>query len=232
MVHMALTIDAYQGDPVRLAGELDIPMPVLFEILATLERAGFVGRDGHRWTPLRTSIHLPRTAPSFRRWSASVRHVCADRVARRAAPDDFLVSVTFSATEKERGALRDALLGVLRDTEARVDAAPEEGFTNSTSISSPGSREAEDGLPKADHRRGRTVGRSSEHDPVRLLNHSSTRSPLLIQTFLSPRDSRKAPPSNVTFITTTPFDKRFVNARATRMLGPTYPARRLRNSSS
>lgn len=126
LVHMALTIKAYRTDPGALARGLDVPLETVFEVLRDLERSGFVVREGGAWIPRRTNVHLPRSSPVFRRWSAAVRHACAARIARRAGPDDFLVSVTFSATRAERDAIRDALIGVLREAEARVDAAPEE----------------------------------------------------------------------------------------------------------
>jgi uncharacterized protein (TIGR02147 family) len=129
VVHMALTIPAFNKNPQKIAERLGISSQVLSECLTTLVNAKIISIQSNKSIEvLKKSLHLPKSSPLFEARQTLMRCTVADSYRRGEINSDSSFQVTFSADPETAIEIRNLLNQTLRRIEALVQKSTEENI--------------------------------------------------------------------------------------------------------
>lgn len=123
LVHLFLTIPAYQADLKKIAEALSISVARVMEIILDLESRGLVKLAGEHYAAQEFNLHLEADSPIYRPYRLLQRVKGLEKIERAKADSSFVMTATFAASAETFGAIKMQILELIRKTQATVIAA-------------------------------------------------------------------------------------------------------------
>ena len=111
-IHLALTL-THCKSPTDIARRLDLPMNVVLEGLATLEKIGFAKVENDQWVVTNVGIHLPKNSPMCNVNHINWRNQSINRLGLPHQNQDLRYTAIHSMTMKEAEKFRTELLDTI-----------------------------------------------------------------------------------------------------------------------
>lgn len=125
IIHMALTLETYQKDPLKLAAAISIGQDVLKTYLRKLEQMGVIEFKNSRYRIAKDNLHLSSDSPLYKAYRTMMRLKALEQMDRSEKDAFYSFSVVFSTSPKIRKLIQKKFLDLISEIQKEMAKEPE-----------------------------------------------------------------------------------------------------------